>query len=1035
MTRAGRQWRTRSQRLHCWVGAAVALGFSAAGIAQAPALALTVAQNTAQNIAQNIAQNTPSDQATPAPAPSAAAQAEDESSELTQVVVTGTRIRGVAPVGSAMISVDQASIEESGLTDMNAVLDNIPSLVNLGVGSHLVGGTVVQQGFALGGGNSASIHALPPQATLDMVNGHRLFDEGVVDDLFDPTNIPVQMIQRVEVVQDGTSPIYGSDAVAGTINYVLRSPVNTFETTASYNTSKGENGWSGTTVFGRTWGEGTAHAGGFIMAYQHTQEGALSANAFPRYYNDNFSPYGGAPSQAFDSPGNVLVGGVTYAIPAAQNGQTLTLSQLGAAGSANRLDHWTNSQIVPREIADHYVLNFNQGITDWMQLFGDTIVTDRNARKFAIGTGNNIAAAVPNSNPYSPCNPSHYPGGVVTGPAALVAQCNTGSLTVDYSSIFSVGGPLSTAIINNWESTAGFHFTLPGSWQLTTQATGAESLNKATGTTLGSPNLATYNFFCDDTAMQCNPPGSIRQIPDVLGVTASYRLETFRYYQANADGPLLTLPGGVLRLASGIEYDQFSHDQVAVGSTYTVTRNSKSGYMELYIPIVGAGNAIPGIAKLEVDIAGRLDTYSDTGTTRNPKIGINWTPIDGLKVHASAGTSFRAAPLMDDGSLSPLWNSQPVAASAISPALCPQCTNPTLYGTNGATKLVYDEAMGVDAGINGAKLQPEKAHSYSFGIDWDPAAVPGLALSVNYWGIKYTNEVQNAQLAAGFAGAINEQYFNNYIIYNPTFFPQLAQNNPLAYFEPFPRANLADPNCAAVVGKRVTTQALFNSFVQCASDTPAGSAASIASGSALNGQVAGSPNDVLAFEYFGQQNSGSTAANGFDLDESYTWVTSTLGRFKIGFVGEYFTKFDVAVMPGAPQNDEINQFGYVLKFKGRGQLNWGRSFSFGDLQTSLFINYQNPYKMPANLLPPGVPASYANIDGRTTLDAALIYNSGSAADTWWGKDVTLTLSAQNLGNTHSPLVINGSAGTGVTFDPLYGWPLSREVQLQIAKKW
>jgi iron complex outermembrane receptor protein len=331
-------------------------------------------------------------------------------------------------------------------------------------------------------------------------------------------------------------------------------------------------------------------------------------------------------------------------------------------------------------------------------------------------------------------------------------------------------------------------------------------------------------------------------------------------------------------------------------------------------------------------------------------------------------------------------------------------------------------------------LKPETAKSYSLGIDWSPLQVPGLAMSVNYWGIVYRNEVQNPQTAAGIAGAINEQYFNSYIIYNPTFFPNLAANNPLAYFEPFPRANLADPSCAAVAGKKVNTQALFNDFVQCANDTPAGSAASIASGSALNGQVAGSPNDVLAFEYFGQQNAGSTQANGFDLDESYTWPTF-LGKFKIGMTGEYFTKFDVAVMPGAPIVNEINQFGYVLRFKGRGQLNWVRSFPFGDLQANLYINYQNPYQMPSNLLPPGVPPSYANIDSRVTLDAALIYNSGSASGSWLGKDITVTLSSQNLANNSSPLVVNGSAGTGVTFDPLYGWPLAREVQLQISKKW
>ncbi len=1014
MEKTGHQLRARgNRRIYRWVCALVVLGFAGVGVAQ-------TATPTA-------------DQTT---TPTASTASPDESGELTQVVVTGTRIRGVAPVGSALITVDQSVIQESGQTDMNAVLDDVPSLVNLGVGNHLVGGTVVQQGFANGGGNSPSIHALPPQATLSLVNGHRTFDEGVVDDLWDPTNLPIQMVQRVEVVEDGTSPIYGADAVAGTINYIMRNPVNTFETTASYNESKGQNGWMGTTVFGRTWNEGTSQSGGFIMSYQHTQEGSLSASAFPGLYNDNFSAFGGAPSSAFSSPGNVQVGGAYYAIPFGQNGQTLTLSQLGASGSVNRLNYWTGLQIIPRETDDHYALNFDQNLTDWVQFFGDAIVTNRTESKEGSGSANDIAANVPNSNPFSPCNPSHYPGGVVTGPATLLAACETGSLRVDYDSIDEVGAEFSNAVLRNWEGTAGFHFSLPGDWVLTTEATGAEKSTDSGTNTLSAPNTATFNFFCDDTVYQCNPPGSIHQIPWVANIGTNGPVwDTYHYAQMNADGALFTLPGGSVRLASGIEYDQFLHKQEEGGSDYTVTRSAKSGYVEFYIPIVGKGNAVPGISKLELDIAGREDSYSDTGSTRNPKIGINWTPIDGLRIHTSVGTSFHPAPLMDDGSLSPIWNSDPVAASAINPALCPQCTNAALYGNNGATKLVYDEAMGVDAGINGAKLKPETARSFSLGLDWNPPALPGLVTSLNYWWIRYVNEVQNPETAAGIAGAINEQYFNNYIIYNPTFFPKLALNNPLAYFEPYPRADLADANCAAVVGKRVTTQALFDDFVQCASDTPAGSAASLASGSVLNGQVATNPNDVLAFEYFGQQNAGSTDAAGIDIDGSYTWPTASLGTMKVGFNGEYVTRFDVAVMPDAPIVNEINRFGYVLRFKGRAQLNWERGFAFGDLQANLFINYDNPYQMPLNLLPPGVPASYANISGRITLDAALIYNTGSTSDSWWGKDITVTLSSQNLGNDATPRVINGSTGNGVTFDPLYGWPVAREVQLQIAKKW
>jgi iron complex outermembrane receptor protein len=951
----------------------------------------------------------------------------DAANQVSEVSVTGTRIRGLAPVGSALISLDQTAMTESGLSSTSDVLNTLPSVLSLGNGDNIAAGTQIQNGFSGTYGNSPNIHGIGPGATLSLVNGHRTFNEGIVGNAFDPNNIPTQMLSRVEVVQDGTSPIYGADAVAGTVNYALRRPVNTVEVDGGAGWSKGDSNRYGTLIVGRTWNDDGAQAGGFIGSFQHTEQGGMLASAYPGLYNDNFAPFGGPSSLSFASPGNVMVGGTTYAIPSGQNGQSLTLAQLGPAGSANRQNGWTGIQAIPRQDANRFVMNFSQDLTDSLQIFGDGLYSRRTFSRLADDSSDNLAVSVPNSNPYSPCNAAHYANGAIVGPAALLSACSTGALQLNYSTVGSVGPRVNEGLSRLWEATGGLHIGLPRDWKLTVQSTFASHLQN-TGTTIPSaPDTGTYNFFCDDKAFQCNPAGTLQQMPWVSGTSLNGPiLDHFRYYELNVDGAVLTLPGGAVRVASGLEYDDLS-SQKRTGTRFQVFRKTRSAYAEIYLPLVSAANALPAVEALGMDFAGRVDDYSDTGTTTNPKIGINWSPVAALRVHGSYGRSFHPAPMLDLASLNPTWMSVPVAASAISPALCPACTSPALYGPNGTNKLVYNEAMGAHT-----NLVPETSKSFSLGADWNAGAAEGFSASVNYWWIHYINQVSNPQNNAGPAGQVNQQYYNAHIIYNPTFFPALARNNPLAYFEPAPHANVADPNCAAVVGRKVTTQALFNQLLQCANDSSVGAAN--AGGQALNGPVAGSPNDVLAFGYYGQQNAGSTRADGLDLNASYGWE-SRWGSWKLSGLGEYVHTFAVSVINGAPVMDEANHFGYPLRFKGRGQLSWARATAFGDVSTSLFVNYSSAYQMDLSLLAPGVSPAYANIASATTTDLTLIYSTRSSWSAWLGRDITVVLSSQNLFNSSPPRVLNpaGGGGPGILFDPANGFPLGRAVQLRISK--
>jgi iron complex outermembrane receptor protein len=952
--------------------------------------------------------------ATAADQPAAAAAASADATAGSEIVVTGTRIRGVAPVGSTVVQLGQEEVKKAGLTSTADLVNSVPSILNLGAGNAYAGGSAQETDnlSSLAFGKSPNIRGFGPQATLSLVNGHRMAYEGANMNEFDGDNYPVQMLDRVEIVADGTSPIYGADAVSGTVNYILRQPVDTVEMYGGLGHADGQNTWQATGIVGKTW-----TGGGFIMSYQHTYQAALLAAARPKIYSDNFAPYGGAPSTDFSSPGNVIYLGQDYAIPAGQNGTALTLAQLGPAGTANRLNGWTGVDAIPQETADHFAINLNQDLTDWLQVFGDGLYTKRTFSTALYGrTVNQVTKVVPNSNPFSPCNNT-----MVGAPAALVAACATGSLTVHYNDVFDSGPNIRSGPTFTWAGTIGLHIKLPDEWKLSVSATDADHMERVFSNYNSgspSPSATAFNFFCDGQAFTCNPATLTSTLAGVptpgLALTQTdYRDQD---YNANADGPLFHLPGGDVRLAVGAEYYTASFQNVNnVGAGVNVTdyRQITSGYAELYIPIVGAANAMPGIARLELDVAGRIDHYSDVGSTTNPKIGLNWSPIEDLKLHASYGTSFRAPGLADnDPTTQHIWLPATIAGSTISAGICSLCQ-----------PLPAASIYRVVGGAN-HDLQNEHSTSYSVGGDWNPKAIPGLSISANFWQVNYTGQVNTPVYNAGAAAAINQQIYNKFIIYNPTYFPTLAANNPLAFFGNFPNINLSNADCAAVYGKNVTTQALYNSLITCVNG---GNDAGVAG-------APQPPSNVLAVEDGHRLNSGSTLGQGVDLSGYYAFH-SDIGSWRVGALAEYINRWDVAPFAGAPVVPEVNRYGYPLAFKTRAEFSWSQDYGFGGLAASLFVNYSNAYKMDIGLLPVGVAPSYANISSYTTADITLGYDTKTSLGPWIAKNVTVTFSVQNLFDTKPPLVLNGAGNGSVLFDPANASPLGRVVQLQIGKKW
>lgn len=946
-------------------------------------------------------------QEAPQQAPNTASGAD----QLSEVVVTGTRIRGVQQVGSATIAVTQQDIQATGLSSTADVLQEYPQLLSLGAGIGATGAGSDQQGETLDTtfASAVNIRGVGREATLSLVDGHRVPYTSSDMSFFDPNTIPLQMLQRVEVVADGTSPIYGADAVAGTVNYILRQPFTGAETYVQYGTASGENQWQATQIVGLAWDN---NGSGIVVGYQHTYLGALNAADRP-FYSDNFSPYGGPTSSDYATPGNVIVNGTSYAIPRDQNGSALGLAALGPAGSANTQNAWYDVQALPQTIRNSVIFAANEKLSETIRLFADGYYTKRDFN--ILQEADSGSYFVPNSNPYSPCA---HPAGAS---AALTAACGSGGLTVDYSFANQIPNER-YGDQETYDVFAGVQFSLPHNWQLTVEGSHGHDIdfdtnpNRSVSGAPGSPfatelassnSASAFNIFCDATVYTCNSASLL------TGLTTPFATVTYfdmADYAANADGPLFTLPGGDVRLATGIEYNrQDVQANNTVGYGNILHRNVTSGYAEFYVPLIGPDNALPGIKRLVLDVAGRVDGFDDQlvnlGVQKNPKIGLEWTPVDSLKVHGSFGTSFRAPSMLEEDITAQHGYIELPSLGGVS-VPCSGCNFP------GAL-------LPIDVGNH--TTEASTARSFSFGFDWSPTQLEGFDLSVNWYKLKYMNDVDTPLADVGYVAALNSQAFNSLYIYNPTYFPALAANNPIAFALPG-AVNAA--KCSSVIGQRITTQALFNSYIGC---LDAGGDVGF-----LGPPV--SPSQVIAIADAEHINSTTVDTNGLDLAVRQTWSTTRLGTWHVGAIAEEILHYGVSLL-GAPSVEEMSELGFPVKFKGRAEVGWQGDFATDSLTATAYLNYTAAYHEPAADLPAGVPMQYTNIASFTTVDLAIIYNLHSYVPQFVRNGLTLSLSVQNLFNRPPPLVINfASTGAGVLYDPSNASPLQRLLQLQLAMK-
>ena len=638
-------------------------------------------------------------QATPAPEAGPVTTTADDP-VASEIIVTGSRLRGAAPVGSSVISLGREDVIASGAVTTDRLIKQIPQVFDLGVSENSRGQSGGNGNIAYG--NSVNLRGIGPYATLILVDGHRAVNNSRA---FDPSVIPTLGLERVEVVADGASAIYGSDAVAGVVNLIPRRTLNGVEATARYGVAdRGDfSEYQLGIAAGKVWDSGQ-----IMLAYEHVYRSNLNGDDRDFFRSDQRASGGNDYSVTRCAPGTITAGGVNYAIP--RNGVTQANAGNLVAGTTNRCDDLIGQDLFPEQQYDSVNGTFTQELTPWLTVFADGFYSKREFLRYPAYSSATLT--VPQTNAF------------FVRPAGFAGT----SYTIAYNFLNDLPRNANPGSAKNWEITPGVRIKLPGDWQVEgifTYGRGNDQADQTRGLNNAALNAA---LASSNPATAFDPYGLGRTSAATLlaisnFVSFSPTLNKFNGYEARVNGTLFRLPGGAVKVAAGYEGQEITVDLGSArgGPTTPIvfrhfTRRVDSGYAELLVPLFGADNAIPFFQKLEIDAAIRYDKYSDVGSTTNPKFGVNWSPVSGLTLRGSYGTSFRA-PLISQ-----------------------------IYGNSNALFIQnYQNPAGgaplVGVAYSGPNtaLKPEEATTWSVGGDWD--VMPGLRLSATYFNVEYINQV------------------------------------------------------------------------------------------------------------------------------------------------------------------------------------------------------------------------------------------------------------------------------------------------------
>lgn len=648
------------------------------------------------------------------------------------MVVTGTHIRDTEPLALLPMRLDRSDIEKTGFTTVEDVMRTVPQNFGGGPTDDTFRGLEAETNSARG--TALNLRGLGAGATLLLFDGRRLAPGGAEGSFTDVAGIPLLALEYIEILPNGASALYGSEAVGGVVNLVPRRDFGGAESQgrAGAVTTGARDEYQLGQTFGAQWSEG-----GALLAFEYLDRGALPADDrelarsdLRRFGGDNFDTRSG-------SPGTILDAGVTYAIPRGQDGRSLTPADL-IAGSENLYDLRAGSDLLQDEKRLSALASLHRLFGDRVEVFGDAMYTRRDL--FAASPGVRATIQVPGTNPFY-VSPSGGGGPILI---ARSFEPDLGKLTQD-------------AEVDTANLALGTNVGIGDTWQIKAYIAYAMERQAQAGHSLVEFGALAVALADPDPATAFNPfgDGSFTNPATLDSIRASQRLTTdseLRSINATADGPVLEVAGGKAMLAVGIDHrDQsfeasnVTRNASSINALHSVfDRRITSVFSELRVPLFGSGNRRPGLQRLEFSLAGRFEKYSDYGNKAVPAFGLAWSPVAGLAFRGSWSESYKAPNLAD---LDETNN-----GSQIFPLVDPQSPG------GGPTPMLLWIGKNAD-------LDEETATSWTVGIDLRPRAVPDLSVGFTYFDIEFNDRVQ--EIASAFPD-LSDPRLAEFIDRNPT---------------------------------------------------------------------------------------------------------------------------------------------------------------------------------------------------------------------------------------------------------------------------
>lgn len=677
-----------------------------------------------------------------------------------RVEITGSSIKRVDAEGSLPVQViTRGDIDKLGVTNTEALLATLSSNSSVGGTFSSAGAGAATYGIA-----TASLRGLGANKTLILVNGKRLANYATDGTSVDINSIPLSIIDHVEVLKDGASGVYGSDAIAGVINFITRKNFTGVELAGT--TGVGANGGGGSSKFGVTWGFGdidtdrynimlSADLGKDNPIYGNQRSYAnRSSDEINGLYDNSATPSGAlrtfdpnttpnannAVLQSLNSQGK-RIGNPLAPSNCAQNG-----SYFDKAFGTCRFNAAPLVPLTPDVQRQNYSANMRFKLNDQAEFYVDSFISrtltkvNEQPSPYSVSfLAQDTQFAAQNIYPaiiLSPSNPN-YPTTYLAG-KGIINQ----PVTVSYRA-FDGGGRDHTDTSDQIHLVAGFRGTVKNfdydvSFIHNSSAVSENTLSGYQSMTKLVSLLSNNNAFNPFSQYQ-----SAALAAQIKGTNYIGNMITSTLYTDSVDGQisgdLFKLPAGMASFAVGgvvrnenMDYAPSAAFQSGDISGYggqalpfNVSRHSESVFGELAVPL---------LSNLDADLAVRTDKYP-TVTSTNPKLSLRFKPVSQLLFRASYGTGFREASL-------------------------PELYTPQTFGTSGTfTDPVtgVKNQFSVTSGGN-PNLQPEKSKQWSIGAVAD--LTKDLSLTIDYWNIRITKEVAaiGAEYVVDQAAAGNSQY-------------------------------------------------------------------------------------------------------------------------------------------------------------------------------------------------------------------------------------------------------------------------------------